>query len=207
MYDSSFYDMIREGCISSANAVAEEFGRVDTVIDVGCGEGHWGKALCNGTPVLMDYDGYESPNRAEGTWIKHDIATGAGNAFGLRNSYDLAICLEVAEHLPESMANELVDFLASCSSQILWSAAIPSQGGLNHINEQWPNYWINKFNNYGYYANFVGDEFWGDPNVEPWYQQNMYWLSRHHRSAAPVQDFTPRIHPAFWATKTGVSYP
>lgn len=204
MYDSSFYDMIREGCISSANAVAKEiiFPR-ETVIDVGCGEGHWGKALCSGTPTLVDYDGCESPNRVEGNWLKVDISQGF---FIVGEMYELAICLEVAEHLPESMANDLVDFLTSCSNQILWSAAIPGQGGLNHINEQWPNYWINKFNNYGYISDYIGEVVWGSLKVEPWYQQNMYMLTRINGSV-PLQNFTPRIHPAFWATKTGVSYP
>src|SRR5690606_41065311 len=74
--------------------------------------------------------------------------------FDLGRGFDLVICLEVAEHLPESSAADLVDSLCRHSNRILFSAAIPGQGGQNHLNEQWSEYWQAHLLSRGY--NIVG---------------------------------------------------
>ena len=216
MYDETFYDTIRDGCISSANKVAPNVvayhakANIKSVIDIGCGEGHWGAAfvnLVNCCGTFIDNDGYDSPKRCyKGVWHKVDIAT---EELPLATEhYDLAICLEVAEHLPESRADSLVAHLTYYSETVLFSAAIPGQGGWGHINEQWPNYWVHKFNALGYTAEFIGLDYWGDDAVEPWYQQNLYVFNKMKNGGDNYrQNFTPMIHPAFWATRTGVSYP
>ena len=53
--------------------------------------------------------------------------------------FDLALSLEVAEHLPPECGSEFVQTLTDLSSVILFSAAIPFQGGTDHLNEQWPS--------------------------------------------------------------------
>jgi hypothetical protein len=58
---------------------------------------------------------------------------------------DLAISIEFAEHVKERHSNRIVKYLTSCSKIILFSAAVPGQGGLGHINEQWPTFWADKF--------------------------------------------------------------
>lgn len=207
-YDSSFFDIIRSGCIKSAEIVVpkviERLGPIASVIDVGCGEGWWANEFgkFGAYTVGIDNDGYNSPNQADlDNWLQIDMVN-----FGLRFEYadrfHLAICLEVAEHLPEFRADDLVKFLCDASDNVLFSAAIPMQGGVGHINEQWPNYWIHKFNHLGYYATEFGTDFWGDPDVEPWYQQNMFLLKKHNR-AVFMQHHFPIIHPAFWSTRTG----
>jgi hypothetical protein len=55
------------------------------------------------------------------------------------------LCLEVAEHLPADSAPTLIDSLVSLGPVILFSAAIPFQGGTHHVNEQWPEYWARHF--------------------------------------------------------------
>jgi hypothetical protein len=88
--------------------------------------------------------------------------------------FDLALCLEVAEHLPENKAPLLVDNLTSSSSVILFSAAIPYQGGTNHYNEQWLSYWIKLFNNKGYKeVDLLRPLIWDNVNIMPWYKQNI----------------------------------
>jgi hypothetical protein len=58
---------------------------------------------------------------------------------------DLVLCLEVAEHMPESSADRLVQRLADCTDgKLLFSAATPGQGGSGHINEQPHKYWMDK---------------------------------------------------------------
>jgi hypothetical protein len=88
--------------------------------------------------------------------------------------YDLAISLEVAEHLPENSAALFVDTLTRASDFVLFSAAIPFQGGQNHINEQWPHYWNCLFKNRGYIAiDFLRGEIWDNPQISYWYRQNI----------------------------------
>ena len=64
----------------------------------------------------------------------------------LERKFDLAISLEVAEHLKSSSSEDFVQSLTTLAPMILFSAAIPHQGGLHHINEQWLEYWGDLFN-------------------------------------------------------------
>src|SRR5262249_14104781 len=64
--------------------------------------------------------------------------------------FDLAICLEVAEHLPSDCAADLVTNLCNAADVVLFSAATPGQGGTRHINEQRPSYWSHLFSRNGY---------------------------------------------------------
>jgi hypothetical protein len=52
-----------------------------------------------------------------------------------RKRFDLAISLEVAEHLPEGSAGALVSTLIEAAPVVVFSAAIKGQSGTNHINE------------------------------------------------------------------------
>ena len=65
-------------------------------------------------------------------------------------SFDLAICLEVAEHIDKECADQFVENLTGLSKRILMSAAPPEQGGHGHVNCQPYSYWIYKFANLGY---------------------------------------------------------
>ena len=85
----------------------------------------------------------------------------------------MAISLEVAEHLPENRGKSFISDLCELSPVVLFSAAIPYQGGDNHINEQWQSYWYGLFKE----NNFVGidlirPQIWENINVKPWYKQN-----------------------------------
>jgi SAM-dependent methyltransferase len=206
-YDNSFFDIIRPGCIKSAEVVVprviEKLGPIKTVIDVGCGEGWWANEFkkYGAEATGIDNDGFNSPSRAELDYW-HQVDMLYGNVW-FTGPYDLAICLEVVEHLPEHLGQGLIEALCNASDNILFSAAIPMQGGTGHINEQWPNYWIHKFNDLGYYARPFGFEFWGNPDVEPWYQQNMYLVKKLDDTPYPHQNCFPTIHPAFWSTRTG----
>jgi SAM-dependent methyltransferase len=63
----------------------------------------------------------------------------------LSGSFDLALCLEVAEHLPEHLGVRLVRFLSVAAPVVVFSAAQPGQGGTGHVNERPKAHWIDAF--------------------------------------------------------------
>jgi SAM-dependent methyltransferase len=65
--------------------------------------------------------------------------------------YDLVVCAEVGEHLDEQFADVLVTTICLHSNGLVFfTAAIPGQGGYNHVNEQPPEYWLAKFATRGF---------------------------------------------------------
>ncbi|GHA24508.1 hypothetical protein GCM10007989_20220 [Devosia pacifica] len=100
---------------------------------------------------------------------------------------DLAISLEVAEHLPASRAKGFVSDLTGIAPAILFSAAVPGQGGVNHINERWQSYWAELFAAHGYRPyDLIRPEIWGDHAIPFWYRQNvLLYLSDAHHAADP----------------------
>ena len=89
--------------------------------------------------------------------------------------YDLAVCLEVAEHLPESSASDLVRTLTTLAPIVLFSAAIPGQGGVGHINERWPSYWKSRFEEHGFQRlDPIRPHIWKNRRVHWWYRQNIF---------------------------------
>jgi hypothetical protein len=99
-----------------------------------------------------------------------------------RTRYDLAISLEVAEHLPPTAAAGFVSLLADLSDFVLFSAAVPGQGGVGHVNEQWPDYWISLFAGHGYSClDVIRKRIWDDESIPLWYRQNILLFVRDER--------------------------
>lgn len=175
-YNQKFFETIRNGSSHSARAVVPRLINMfspESVIDVGCGAGSWlAEFSAFGIEDCLGIDGNASPvlDLAEHKFKQCDLS----KPISLNRKFDLAICLEVAEHLPVSRADTLVGDLVQLAPIVLFSAAIPGQGGTQHINERWPDYWFEKFGMHGYAVN---DEFrlelWEDQRIEWWYRQNM----------------------------------
>lgn len=131
--------------------------------------------------------GVENTLGVDGNWVDKDklyidkkffLEKNLTEPLSLNRKFDLAMSLEVAEHLPESAADTFVETLTKLSDNIVFSAAIPNQGGQNHINEQWHTYWIEKFEARGFYCNdIIRPVIWNNPNVEYWYAQNMLYFT------------------------------
>jgi hypothetical protein len=97
----------------------------------------------------------------------------------LDRTFDLAVCLEVGEHLPKKSSPRLVDLLTTSAPAVLFSAAIPRQGGTNHINDQWPTYWEKLFAARGFRRlDPIRPQLWRSTNIEWWYRQNIYLYLR-----------------------------
>jgi hypothetical protein len=99
--------------------------------------------------------------------------------FSLSERFDLAISLEVAEHLPRRSASGFVRSLCQLAPIVLFSAAVPGQGGEHHVNEQWPEYWRQAFANHHF---VMFDPFrpllWHDERVAFYYRQNLFLFIR-----------------------------
>ena len=146
-----------------------------SVLDVGCGTGAW--LLAFERLGIGDTFGIDSmrdefaPERRPERFRAVDLEAG----FSLDRQFDLAVCLEVAEHLPASSAERIVDALVNAAPVIAFSAAIPDQGGIDHLNEQWPSYWRELFEAKDYRQHdVVRPAIWFDERVAYWYRQNLF---------------------------------
>jgi SAM-dependent methyltransferase len=117
-----------------------------SVIDFGCGPGAWLRAFIeNGVREVRGIDGDYVEQEKLLIDPQHFVVADLTKAFSLDRNYDLAVCIEVAEHLPEASAAALIEQLTSAAPAVVFSAAIPGQGGTNHVNEQWLQYWRDLF--------------------------------------------------------------
>jgi hypothetical protein len=178
-YDESFYKIVDETALNSANVVLpillEVLPVINSAVDFGCGIGTWLSVLHKlGVGEIKGFDGL---------WVNQDALKIPQECFTageldkgvcVDKKYDLAISLEVAEHLPEASAELFIKSLTQASDIVLFSAAIPFQGGVNHINEQWPEYWNAIFNRNGYIAiDYLRKMIWDEKKVASWYRQNI----------------------------------
>ena len=180
LYDQNFYDEQKETSYRSAKIVVPIIVRAfkpKSVIDIGCGVGTWLRQFQeNGVSDVCGYD--INGLSAENYFIdKNLIQTNVditGNNFKVNSKYDVLICLEVVEHLPAEVADDFVKNLASISQIIIFSGAFPGQTGVNHINEQPPWYWREKFNKLGYVEiDFIRPRILDNDDVSWWYRQNI----------------------------------
>lgn len=204
MYDAGFFETIREGCRASANAVAPiVHAAVDhpkRVVDVGCGEGWWARAFeqlgCEATGI----DGPGTQSILE-RFIPHDLGQPLPT---LAAGFDLAVSLEVAEHLPPDRAAGFVAEICALAPVVLFSAAIPGQGGTGHVNEQWPAYWVELFSRCGFaVSGALRWRIWDDDRIENWYRQNLLVATQYPGRFpdlfnAPTSEPWPVVHPVLY---------
>ncbi len=177
-YTANFFDEMEEPNLRSARVVVPHIFRlmpVSSVVDIGCGRGLWLKAFIEkGVTNAEGFDGEyvdrEKLAFSEDSFHSVDLEL----PLKLSRQFDLAVCLEVAEHLPDSSADVLVENLTNAAPVILFSAAIPLQGGSHHVNEQWPSYWEEKFKVKGYVVvDALRRHIFDDERVSFFYGQNI----------------------------------
>ncbi len=155
------------------------FPSINSVADVGCGLGEWLAVFKEkGVSEILGING-DWTNIDELYFDKKDLKIwDLTQPLKIAKKYDLVLCLEVAEHLPESAADTIVETLSQLGNNIIFSAAIPHQGGQNHLNEQWPEYWADKFKKHGFYFHdCIRPIIWDNASIFPWYRQNMFLVS------------------------------
>jgi len=174
-----------------------------SMVDVGCGAGHWlATATEFGVKDILGVDGGWVLNTrlaiSREKFVKHDLRT----PLKLGRKFDVALSLEVAEHLPESRAHSFVENLCELADRVVFSAAIPGQGGRHHVNEQWPGYWAELFRGFGYECyDVLRPRIWENPRVLWYYAQNCLIFGREGILAnvgIPTQPLS-LIHPGLWS--------
>lgn len=177
-YTGKFYKDLKEGSLNSALQVVPmliALFKPESVIDVGCGIGTWLKVFSDsGVRQICGVDG-EYVGQSQllipvTEFIPHDLT----EPLKIDRKFDVAISLEVAEHLPEEKADAFVETLVSFAPVVVFSASIPFQGGTNHVNEQWQSFWARKFISKGYKpSTILREKIWHLPNILSCYKQNM----------------------------------
>lgn len=178
-YSDNFYDEMKVTNLTSARKVVPlvmDFIKPQSVCDIGCGVGLWLKAFMeHGVKEIKGFDG---------DWVKSEMLVIPPSSFSavdisqplkIDRKYDLTVCLEVAEHLNSNHAEGLINNLTQTSTVILFSAAIPFQGGSHHVNEQWPEYWADLMARAGYVSiDCLRMLIWNNPEVSFFYKQNIF---------------------------------
>lgn len=178
-YTEQFYSGQMDGSLRSARVIAAvlaEFAPVKRVLDVGCGVGGWLRAFQElGAEEIRGVDG-AYVNRSQ-LLVPQECFTPCdlADASSLPTGFDLAVCAEVLEHLPEAAGERLVGLMTKSAPLVLFSAAIPGQGGTHHINERWHHHWHEKFSRHGFTVlDVIRPRVFADASVEWWYRQNMF---------------------------------
>jgi SAM-dependent methyltransferase len=177
---------------------------MDTIVDVGCGTGTF-------LAIALRL-GARAAYGIEGPWVSREMLDDPRVILHTQDlerplslhQADLAVSLEVAEHLSVGRAEGFVANLASCAPAILFSAALPGQGGVGHSNERWQSWWAALFASNGYEAyDVVRPKIWTDDKIPAWYRQNIILYlapgigARLGLSPTDI-GLLDIVHPAFW---------
>lgn len=200
-YDPTFFEYILAGSLSSSRVVCpivHGWLRPASLLDVGCGMGAWCKTWQDigvGDVVGVDGDYVELDALliAPQKFYSHDLA----QAFSLSRSFDLVTSLEVAEHVPTEASETFVENLVTHGKVVLFSAAVPGQGGKFHVNQQPLDFWRRLFASHGYRCfDPLRPLIRTDRRVEPWYRYNtLLYVAPEAVQRLPTEVLATEVHP------------
>jgi len=224
IYTAEYFDELDRPSYLSALFFAEKIMplfRPTSVLDFGCGNGSWLRAFQEkGVEILRGLDG---------PWNNGEMLLSAGIEFtqidfteigasttkAQQVKADLAICVEVAEHIDEKYSDSLLSFLTAASDVIIFSAAFSNQGGEHHVNENYHSYWAGKFAKLNYEVfDLFRPEFWNNQVIGFWYRQNCFLYVRadsiardllQSKGIEPLRQihFMDCVHPELFHLKCG----
>ena len=176
-YDELFFTYIQTGSVRSARRVVHVLASMlnpRSVADIGCGRGAWLKVwLESGTSDVLGVDGPYVPQ--EGLLVTSALFRSADlrSPIDLGRRFDLVTSFEVGEHLPLAASEAFVESLCRHAPIVAFSAAVPGQGGEQHVNEQPYEFWRDLFAKRGYRLfDCIRPLIAQSRDVEPWYRYN-----------------------------------
>jgi SAM-dependent methyltransferase len=208
-YNAAFYDSQADESLRSARIVLPllfAWYQPKSVIDIGCGAGTWLHGCQElGVEDFLGIDGDYVPAAKLLIPPERFVAADIAQRLPVERSFDLAVSLEVAEHLPLEAAEGFAAEVTRLSDLVLFSAAIPYQGGTGHVNEHWPEFWARAFAQQGYEVrDLLRPLVWTNPDVCVWYRQNLLLFARSGSAAAgalPASSGAPPlsvVHPELY---------
>lgn len=181
-YDERFYATRNSKTLYAARTILRMIFQnrdINSVIDFGCGVGTWLK-------TAEEY-GAEYTVGVEGEWVDKSLFVANGELrvkdfekkLAIEEKFDLAISLEVAEHISLESSKRFVDDICASSDLVLFSAAVVGQGGRGHVNEQNQSFWVGLFEANGYKCmDVIRPAIWNEDEIEVWYKQNTFVFSK-----------------------------
>jgi SAM-dependent methyltransferase len=211
-YSPGYYEWQQAGARRSAAVVApllQERLRPRSIVDIGCGPGAW-VATWRELGVTDAWGVDAAHVRSAGLlfpaecFVEHDLRL----PLALERRFDLVLSLEVAQHLPEKHVPGFLDTLTGLGPAILFSAAVPHQGGDNHVNEQWQSWWAERLRLRGFEPrDVVRPAVWNDERVDWWYAQNaLLYLADGDDSSVPRMPLDV-VHPRNLLTRVEAKPP
>jgi SAM-dependent methyltransferase len=210
VYSEEFFSKRKEGLFDAvaivAGVILEKY-KPGSVLDVGCGTGAWLAHFQREGCRIQGIDGEWVPDDQldvdAGSILRTDLTRLEPAA--VAGQFDVAICLEVVEHLPREAAEAVIRFLTAKAPVVVFSGAIPGQGGTGHITECWQSSWAAVFRDCGFRANdCIRPEIWDEAAVPFWYRQNIVVYEKADvKESAPAADFRmlDLVHPELYLRK------
>ncbi len=212
-YSGAFHSLRHQETSYAAEQILsillKQIPAIHSSVDVGCGVGTF--------LSVLNKLGVEDTLGLDGDWVDKNVLVIPSSSFqsadlsnppDVGETYDLAICLEVAEHLTASEAKTFIGWLCRLSSLILFSAAIPRQGGVHHLNEAWQSYWARLFADNGFYhVDLIRPQIWEDKSIPVWYRQNtLVYVKQGSNVAVGHFQSLPLdvVHPELYLMRCGV---
>jgi hypothetical protein len=209
IYSSRFYSTQVNPSYVSALSYAKclfDIIKIESIVDVGCGRGPWLKAFSEIFSLrpasLLGIDGpWNTRERLEVDADYIGINLDRLEELKVDRKFDLAICVEVAEHLHPNSAGVLIQELCSLSDVVIFSAATKHQGGIGHRNEIYPSEWAHIFHDNGYLVyDYFRPLLWGISSIRPWYLQSIFlYIRRDSKVSTYIQSlgYSPMLNAEF----------
>jgi len=125
---------------------------IESMIDLGCGAGMAADYFKSCGVSVLGIEGTRGAidngllSEEDGEVVQHDYEV---EPYLLTDKKDFAWTCEFVEHVSDAGSHNFMRTLQSCRI-VAMTFAPPGQGGYNHVNEQPAEYWIQRFQQYGF---------------------------------------------------------
>jgi SAM-dependent methyltransferase len=159
------------------------FGKVKSVIDIGCGNGGYTKRFLENKINCTGYDGSPlTPEITNGLCKVQDFSEPVD--LGV---FDLVLSLEVGEHIPVNYEQIFIDNLVKAAKKyIILSWGVEGQGGIGHVNCRNNDYVISQLSKRGFEFDKKASGSLRNKSTFPWFKNTVMVFGR--KEVKPILD-------------------